>query len=204
MAPTVLFHQKAGNIEMNTLSSEQRSTLLQVAEDAIEHQLTEQRPLPVETDRYEPQLQLPRATFVTLQLLGQLRGCIGILEAQRPLVADVAFNARAAAFEDPRFSAVTFEELNRLEIHISVLSPAEEIHFDSERSLQSQLRIGIDGVILEERGIHRGTFLPSVWDQLPTAESFLRHLKQKAGLPSDYWSGSLRAFRYTTESFGPD
>lgn len=185
-----------------TLSPEQRSTLLQVAEEAIEHQLAERRPLSIEVDRFGPQLQAPRATFVTLHLLGQLRGCIGMLEAQRPLVADVAFNASAAAFEDPRFSPVTYEEFRRLEIHISVLSPAEELQFDSEQALLSQLRVGVDGVILEERGLHRGTFLPSVWEQLPTAELFLAHLKQKAGLPGDYWSGSLRAFRYTTESFG--
>lgn len=142
-----------------------------------------------------------RATFVTLEIGGALRGCIGVLEAIRPLVVDVARNAFAAAFEDPRFPRLTRAELPRLDIHISVLTPPEPMHFDSEADLLRQIRPGIDGLILEDRG-RRGTFLPSVWEQLPKPDEFFEHLRHKAGLPGGYWSETLIVSRYTTESFG--
>ena len=149
-------------------------------------------------------LELAQATIlhglVTLERRGQLRGCIGMLEAVRPLVRDIAENAFAAAFRDPRFPPLTIDELADLELHISILSPAEAVHFKSEQDLIEQLKPGIDGLILRE-GYRRGTFLPSVWEQLPDASQFLRHLKQKAGLPADYWSDSLKIFRYSTEMF---
>ena len=144
-------------------------------------------------------LRVPRATFVTLHVDAQLHGCIGTLEARRPLVEDVAHNARAAAFEDPRFPALTAPEFERLQIHISVLGVPEPIQFDSEEGLLRQLRPHVDGLILEA-GPHRGTFLPAVWDELPAPQDFLRHLKRKAGLPADYWSRDLRVRRYTVES----
>jgi len=113
-------------------------------------------------------------------------------------VEDVAENAFAAAFRDPRFPAISSSELADLDLHISILSPAEAMHFDSEQSLLAQLKPGLDGLILQD-GYHRGTFLPSVWEQLPDAAEFLRNLKQKAGLPSDYWSDHLKISRYSTE-----
>jgi AmmeMemoRadiSam system protein A len=123
-----------------------------------------------------------------------------MLEACRPLAEDVAENACAAAFEDPRFEPLTKKEFEKLEIHISVLSPPEELIFSSKENLLSQIRPGTDGLILQD-GFRRGTFLPSVWEELPSKELFLAHLKQKAGLPADYWSDTLRVFRYTTEYF---
>ena len=147
-----------------------------------------------------PELMEERATFVTLTIGGRLRGCIGMLEACRPLAEDVAANACAAAFEDPRFDPLTKKEFEKLEIHISVLSPPEELTFSSEEDVLSQIRPGIDGLILQE-GFRRGTFLPSVWEELPEKELFWAHLKRKAGLPTDYWSATLRVFRYTTEYF---
>lgn len=146
------------------------------------------------------ELMEKRATFVTLTIKKRLRGCIGMLEACRPLAEDVAANACAAAFEDPRFPPLTKKEFGQLGIHISVLSPSEEIKFSSEADLLRQIRPGIDGLILQD-GVHRGTFLPSVWSELPEKELFLAHLKLKAGLPADYWSDILRVFRYTTEYF---
>jgi AmmeMemoRadiSam system protein A len=113
----------------------------------------------------------------------------------------VAQNAYAAAFSDPRFPPLREGEFEELDIHISILSPAEAMHFTSEADLLQQLRPGEDGLVMEE-GFRRGTFLPSVWEQLPTPELFLRHLKQKAGLPADYWSSTLEVSRYTTHSFG--
>lgn len=141
------------------------------------------------------------ATFVTLKRHGELRGCIGTLEAHQPLLLDVAEHAFAAAFRDPRFEPVTERELDELELSISVLGEPEEIRFADEQDLLKQLRPHDDGLILQE-GSRRGTFLPSVWDSLPDPPEFLAHLKLKAGLPSDYWSGSLRVWRYTTEEFG--
>lgn len=141
-----------------------------------------------------------RATFVTLTLDGNLRGCIGRLEACRPLVEDVVENARAAAFGDPRFAPLSKDEFETLEIHISVLSPSEEMVFVSEADLLEQIRPGVDGLILQEGG-QRGTFLPSVWEELPDKELFLMHLKMKAGFSNTYWSDALRVSRYTAEYF---
>jgi AmmeMemoRadiSam system protein A len=148
---------------------------------------------------YPEPLRAPRATFVTLRVDAGLRGCIGTIEARRPLVEDIVANARAAAFEDPRFPALTWPEFGRLDIHISVLSIPEPMQFDSEEDLLRQLRPHVDGLIIEE-GFQRGTFLPSVWEQLPEPREFLRNLKCKAGLPADYWSHQIRIRRYTADS----
>ncbi len=142
---------------------------------------------------------MTRATFVTLTIDAQLRGCIGTLEARRALVEDVASNAYSAAFEDPRFAPLERAEFERLDIHLSLLSAPEPIQFGSEKDLLAQIRPSLDGLVLEE-GARRGTFLPSVWEQLPDPVEFLRHLKRKAGLPADYWSATLRVSRYTSES----
>ena len=189
--------------EPNSLNRKQRETLLEIARASILHGLQTGAPLPVDPDDFEPALREQRASFVTLNLHGQLRGCIGHLEAIQPLVKDVAENAYSAAFSDPRFAPLSEREFGDLDIHISVLSPAQPMQFDSEADLLQQLRPGVDGLILED-GYYRGTFLPSVWEQLPSPELFLAHLKQKAGLPSNYWSDTLRVSRYTTESFGKE
>ncbi len=129
-----------------------------------------------------------------------MRGCIGSLEARRPLVEDIAHNAHAAAFHDPRFPPLSPAELADLTIHIAILQPAEALAFHSEAELLAQLRPGIDGLILQD-GAHRATFLPAVWEGLPEPRQFLNELKRKAGLRMDYWSDSIQAWRYTTESF---
>lgn len=139
------------------------------------------------------------ACFVTLHLDRQLRGCIGSLEAARPLIEDVAFNAHAAAFRDPRFPALRAFEFEHLQLDISVLTPAVSLAFTSEADLLEKLRVGVDGLILE-LGERRGTFLPSVWEALPDPVQFLRELKRKAGLPADFWRDDLKVWRYTTES----
>lgn len=144
------------------------------------------------------ELKEERATFVTLTIDGHLRGCIGMLEACRPLAEDVVENAVSAAFHDPRFPPLTQEEFDDLKISISVLSPPQEMNFSSEADLLSQIRPGVDGLILQE-GFRRGTFLPSVWEELPDKEMFFEHLKLKAGLPAGYRSETLRVFHYTTE-----
>lgn len=192
------------------MKPEHRNLLLKIARNAVFQTLEAGHPgrresfqsmeKNVPTIGNSPELLEKRATFVTLTKGGALRGCIGMLEACRPLAEDVAENAKAAAFHDPRFPPVTREEFDQIEFHISVLSPPEEIRFSSEADLLEQIRPGTDGLILQE-GMRRGTFLPSVWEELPDKEVFWMHLKMKAGLPTDYWSDTLRVFRYTADYF---
>lgn len=142
----------------------------------------------------------PGAAFVTLTLDGRLRGCIGSLRARRPLAEDVRDNALAAAFRDPRFPPLTRAEFDRVHIEVSVLSPAVPMSFAGRTDALAHLRPGVDGVVLEAGG-HRATFLPQVWEQLPSPETFVRHLLRKAGLPEDYWGPDVRLSRYTVTAF---
>lgn len=184
-----------------SLNREHQQRLLDLAKSSIQHGLQTGRPLKVDLAGFPAELTEYRATFVTLRKHDQLRGCIGMLEAVRPLVEDIAENAYSAAFRDSRFPPLKADELNELEIHLSILTPAEPVAFASEQDLLTRLQPGIDGLILQE-GRRRGTFLPSVWEQLPKPEQFLRHLKQKAGLAPDYWSDNIRIYRYRTEMIG--
>ncbi|WP_133511056.1 AmmeMemoRadiSam system protein A [Candidatus Thiosymbion oneisti] len=187
-------------IDPDPLDPSQRRTLLALARQSIAHGLDQGGPLPVVPSDYPADLRERRAAFVTLETGGTLRGCIGHLEAIQPLVSDVAENAFAAAFRDPRFRPLTRPELARLSIEISVLTPSQPLSFTSEEELLRMIEPGRDGLILEA-GAARGTFLPTVWESLPEPRAFLRHLKQKAGLRPDYWSDRVRVRRYRTESF---
>jgi hypothetical protein len=184
-----------------TFSPEARTILLDLARRSIVHGLDRSTPLPVDPADYPEPLRAERAAFVTLHLHGELRGCIGHLEAVQPLVRDVVENAYAAAFRDPRFPPLSRQELPGLAVHISILTAPEPMTFATEADLLAQIRPGIDGLILIE-GQARGTFLPSVWESLSEPRDFLNHLKRKAGLPAEHWSDRLRVERYTTESFG--
>ena len=172
--------------------------LMQVAKDSIKCGLEHAHALAIDSGNFAPELQVQRASFVTLEIHQQLRGCIGMLEAVRPLVVDIAENAFAAAFKDPRFAPLSAAEYALIEIHLSILSPAVAMSFYSEEDLIRQLRPGIDGLIMQE-GNKRGTFLPSVWKSLTKPKDFLLHLKQKSGLSSDYWSDTLKISRYECE-----
>jgi uncharacterized protein len=182
----------------SNFSSAEKKILLEVATKSIQHGLSKGRALSVILTDYPVHLQESGACFVTLEMNGELRGCIGSLEAHQPLIVDVAKNAYAAAFQDPRFPPLTEAEYPRISKHISVLSKATPIDFKSEGELLTLIRPSIDGLILVERGA-RGTFLPSVWESLPDPKEFLRHLKLKAGLAPNYWSDTIRVFRYTAE-----
>lgn len=138
------------------------------------------------------------SSFVTLRRDGDLRGCIGSLEAIRPLGEDIAHNAVAAALHDRRFPPVTASELDALEVEVSLLTPSEPLPCVDERDALRKLRPGVDGVVLEF-GPHRATFLPQVWESLPEASLFLRELKRKAGLPADFWHPGMRVLRYGVE-----
>ncbi|TCK18812.1 uncharacterized protein (TIGR00296 family)/AmmeMemoRadiSam system protein A [Thiogranum longum] len=183
------------------LTETQRRQLIDIARESLHHGLMHGSPLQVDTNSLDATLSAPGASFVTLHRHGQLRGCIGSLEPYQALAADVAHNAFSAAFRDPRFPPLDQSEVDDLALEVSVLGTPEEITFSSEQDLLNQLRPGTDGLILEENG-RRGTFLPSVWESLPQPEEFLRQLKLKAGLPADYWSDTIRVWRYSTESFG--
>ena len=183
------------------LSETNRRILLELAARSIGHGLKTHQPLPLEFTAFPAELQAHGATFVTLELRGALQGCIGMLHATRPLAVDVARNAYAAAFKDPRGRVLTENDLGALSIHISLLSPPEPMSFISEEDLLAQLRPGDDGLILEE-GANRGTLLPAVWKTIPDRRAFVNHVKLKAGLPGNYWSNTLQASRYTAEYFG--
>jgi len=147
-----------------------------------------------------PWLHEPGACFVTLMRHGQLRGCIGSLEARRSLLADVKSNAVAAAFHDPRFPPLSAQELDDTTIEVSVLSPPQALHFSSEADALEQLRPGVDGVVfLCDQA--RSTFLPQVWEQLPERTTFLAQLKRKAGLAANFWSDAVRLQRYTVNKW---
>jgi AmmeMemoRadiSam system protein A len=183
------------------LDESSRQMLLEVAWESIRHGLVNGVPIRPDPVEYPEPLRAHRAAFVTLHRGGDLRGCIGHLEPCQPLVLDVAENAFAAAFRDPRFPRLEPRELNELTLHISVLSIPEPMSFRDEQDLLRQLRPGIDGLILADRGA-RGTFLPAVWESLPEPRDFLIHLKYKAGLPGNHWSKTLQISRYHTEAFG--
>ena len=171
------------------------AALLDVAWGSIQHGLWHGTPLEVRPWQFEETLRELGASFVTLRIGEELRGCTGTLEAVRALVVDVAHNAFSSAFRDSRFAPVSPEEIAHLELHISILDSPEHLAVASEEDLIRVLRPGRDGLVLEE-GTQRATFLPAVWEQLPEPREFLGHLKQKAGLPAGYWSPTLRLSRY--------
>lgn len=182
------------------LSKKEQQICLQVARQSIIHGLEEGKSLHVKTSDYPKVLQQDFATFVTLHKNSELRGCIGSLQAYQPLINDISEHAYAAAFQDPRFPALNEDEYEQLNIHISVLGKPEVMIFESEDDLLQQIRPEIDGLILEYK-YNRGTFLPSVWEQLPDKKDFLNHLKLKASLSKNWWDNDVKISRYETFSF---
>lgn len=166
------------------LSIEHQTRLLTTARISIRHGLEKSAGLQLSVDDYPESLREIRATFVTLKIANQLRGCIGTTEAIAPLVVSVSDNAFASAFRDPRFQPLTHDEFNLVHIGISILTPNTPVAFTCEYDLFAQLRPGVDGLIIEKNN-YRATFLPSVWEQLPNPEDFLRQLKLKAGMHLD-------------------
>lgn len=169
--------------------------LLTIARSAIGAELG-LAPSGVASDVALTALAAPAATFVTLMLAGELRGCIGSLETRRPLGTDVRENAMAAAFRDPRFAPLAAGEFEATSIEVSLLSTAERLDARSEERFLALLRPGIDGVILAH-GSQRATFLPQVWESLAKPSAFVAALKKKAGLAADFWSPHLDISRYT-------
>ena len=174
--------------------------LLCLARGSIEHGLIHREPLPIDCDELPEALAEPAATFTTLRLEGELRGCSGSLEARRPLAQDVTHSAFQAAFRDPRFDPLRQDDLGATRLEVSVLSPLEFIKFADEADLLDRLIPGTDGLVIIADG-RRATFLPKVWEMLPEPQQFLAALKAKCGLAADYWSERIEFQRYTTKSY---
>ena len=151
-------------------------------------------------DEEAPWLLEKGACFVTLTQNQQLRGCIGTLEAHRPLLLDVKANAQSAALRDPRFLPLAAAELESTEIEVSLLSAMQALQFAGEGEALAQLQPGVHGVVFEF-GRHRSTFLPQVWEQLPSVAEFMAQLKYKAGLSADFWAEEVRLSCYTVSKW---
>ncbi len=167
----------------NLLSLKQGSLLLALARATLKERLMGENAPKAPSD---PALLSSSATFVTLKIAGKLRGCIGNLQPVGPLWEGIRDNAINAAFHDHRFCALSPEELEKVDLDISILSPPQPLAYSDPEALLRQLRPGIDGVIVRD-GRHSATFLPQVWQQLPDPEQFLDYLCQKAGLSERAW-----------------
>lgn len=189
-------HEQNRSAGLDQPDEEKGSTLLTLARSEIASKLGHERSSPVQADW----LDEPGACFVTLTRQGELRGCIGTLEAHRPLGLDVRENAVAAAFRDPRFMPLTRVEFDAIRVEVSLLSPAEILVVASEEHALASLRPGIDGVVFEYAH-YRSTFLPQVWEQLPDPAEFMAQLKRKAGVPMAFWAEGVRLSRYTVSKW---
>jgi len=170
------------------LTREDKKTLLNIAREAIQKKARDQKLPVLEVDSFAPSLRKKRASFVTLKKRGDLRGCVGTLKAEQPLVEDVQVRALAAAFHDFRFPPVDAEELDEIRIEVSVLTKPRTLVYESPEDLISELEPGLDGVVLSD-GYHKATFLPQVWEKLPDVETFLSRLCYKMGVKPDLWQG---------------
>lgn len=173
--------------------------LVEIARAKIESTLGRAHPIDEAAlkERY-PMLDKEGASFVTINRNGQLRGCIGSLIAHRRLLCDIEENAKAAAFKDPRFPPLSLEELDEVEIEISLLSEPKPLYYEYIDDLKSRIVHFEDGVILQKEGAS-ATFLPQVWEQLSDFESFFTHLCAKAGLPGNCLEGKPDIFTYRVQ-----
>lgn len=184
--------------------------LLQLARHAIERRLGDEPSHSCTADDLVAEwgrpswLLVPGASFVTLKAAGRLRGCVGTLDAHRPLYQDVSGNAVAAAFRDSRFRPLAKDELEKVLIEVSVLSQPMPLPNRGEQTVLDTLRCGIDGLILDDGAQHRATFLPQVWENLPDPADFLIQLKRKAGLPDQWWSDDACLATYTVVAWSED
>ena len=183
------------------LTDEEKKTLLRLARDALQQGVAGQTMPALQLDNLTPTLRTEGASFVTLTIGGQLRGCVGALEPYQPLAEDVREHAVAAALEDPRFPPVTRAEVDRIQIEISRLTFPQDLPYADPDDLLNRLRPNVDGVILRD-GFRRATFLPQVWEKIPDKEEFLDNLCYKMGEPPDTWRRKhLEVLTYQVEEF---
>jgi uncharacterized protein len=183
------------------LTNGEKQTLLRLAREAMEFGVRGIKLPPVDASALTPHLLELGASFVTLTMDGNLRGCIGALEAYQPLVDDVREHAIAAALEDPRFRPVDQSELGRINLEVSRLTAPRPLEYSSSSDLLAKLRPHVDGVILKS-DFRRATFLPQVWEKIPDPEDFLDHLCNKMGAKSNLWRNTkLQVYIYQVEDF---
>jgi AmmeMemoRadiSam system protein A len=188
-------------MDTDLLTPEEQKILLQLARQALEQAVRGEPIRPVDLKSLPPRLRKPGATFVTLTMDGNLRGCIGALEPYQPLAEDVREHAIAAALDDYRFMPVQEYELPFIRIEISYLTLPTPLEYQTPEELLARLRPGIDGVVIRD-GFRRATFLPQVWEKLPEKEEFLSHLCEKMGAPPDYWRRKhLQVETYQVQEF---
>lgn len=174
--------------------------LLQIAKTVILSQFNESYTLDRELlfQKY-PYLNEKGAAFVTLKYDNQLRGCIGSIVAHRKLLDDIIYNAKAAAFSDPRFRALESSEFEHLHLEVSLLTNPELLEYKNYDDLVEKVEPNIDGLILKY-GNNQGTFLPQVWEQLSDEKSFLEHLSYKAGLEPSVYARHPEIYRYRVDA----
>lgn len=183
------------------LTLEEQKTLLRLAREAMEHAVQGKDLPPLDASALTPSLREHGASFVTLTMNGQLRGCIGALEARQSLAEDVREHAVAAALEDPRFPPVSEDELSGINIEVSRLTRPVPLQYKDADDLLSKLRPHVDGVILSE-GFRRATFLPQVWEKIPDPSAFLDNLCYKMGANPTAWRARhLEVLTYQVEEF---
>lgn len=185
------------------LSNKEGALLLKLARQSIKSKFdnNENALLNLKQSASKTILEENRGAFVTLHINKQLRGCIGNIEPVKTIFASVEDNAKKAAFHDPRFKALSYEELDEIDIDISILTKPLKLEYDDANDLIVKLKPEIDGVIIRKNN-HGATFLPQVWKQLNSAKLFLSHLCMKAGLSSDEWeTGELDVFLYQVQMF---
>ncbi len=189
-------------MQTETLTPDERRQLLQLARRSIEQAVCGNAGLPPELETLPPALRDIGVCFVTLTLPGgELRGCIGGLEATQPLARDVWEHAAAAALDDYRFMPVSPEELPLIQIEISRLTQPQPLDYENPEDLPGLLHPDVDGVVLRD-GLRRATFLPQVWEKIPDPREFLSHLCQKMGAASDLWRRrKLKVEIYHVEEF---
>jgi AmmeMemoRadiSam system protein A len=182
------------------LSDSEQTRLLDIARQSISSGLAAGKVLQLDLVQLEDSLQIEAAVFITLTRSGELRGCVGSLQAVEPLAQAVVTSAFNAAFRDRRFGPVRAEELDAIRIEISVLSQLEPIEAQTRQALLESIQPGVDGLLLEDQG-YRSTFLPKVWEKIASPTEFVEQLMLKAGLGAGHWSGTLRFHRYHTFTF---
>ncbi len=183
------------------MQKEEREKLKELARNTIANELGLESEKFNEDDFAEPVYLEERGVFVTLEINGHLRGCIGNIEPVYPLYEAVKNNARQAAFGDPRFSPLTQDEFEDVDIEISVLTVPKKLEYDSPEDLLEKLRPGTDGVVLQ-MGMYKSTYLPQVWDDVKNKEEFMSSLAMKAGLDPEVWKDKdCEIFIYEVEKF---
>ncbi|MBE0669342.1 MAG: AmmeMemoRadiSam system protein A [Anaerolineales bacterium] len=184
-----------------TLTDAERQTLLRLAREAMECAVRGKSLPPLDVHSLAPALNENGASFVTLTIDSELRGCIGALEAHQPLAEDVREHAIAAAMQDPRFPPVRENELNRIKLEVSRLTAPRLLEYSSSDDLLKKLKPHVDGVILKDN-FRRATFLPQVWEKIPDPAEFLSHLCQKMGVRANLWRETkLQVYVYQVEEF---